>query len=171
MKEFLILGNSTELMHIAADDIRYIKPDKDTSNYSTIFLPNNKEILVYMQIGKVFDAIQEYLPLNRKNFTRVGRSLIVNKTYISNINLTKVQITLTNKYTDGFCIGYIMGHSDGKSEKEPLINMGNAQTEDILHAPRPHLEELKNKLEGKKRGEIIKQFIFKQKNNNQRCRS
>ncbi len=60
-----------------------------------------------------------------------------------------------------------MGYSDCKSGKKPLINMGNAQTEDILHAPRPHLEDLKNKLEGKKRRETIKQFIFKQKNNNQ----
>ncbi len=167
MKEFLILRNSTHLLHIAADDIRYIISDKDTSKYSTIFLPNDKKILVTMQIGKVDDAIKEYLPLNRKNFTRVGRSLIVNKTYISDIDLTNVQITLTNKYTDGFYMGYIMGYSDCKSGKKPLINMGNAQTEDILHAPRPHLEDLKNKLEGKKRRETIKQFIFKQKNNNQ----
>ncbi len=167
MKEFLILSNSIELKHIAADDIRYIVPDEDTANYSIIFLPNDKKILVTMQIGKVYDAIQEYLPLNRKNFARVGRSLIVNKTYIFRINLTKQQIILSNKHTDGFYLGYITGYSDAKSDKKPLISMDNAQTEDILPAPRPHLEELKNKLDGKKRRKIIKPLLFTQKKDNQ----
>lgn len=151
MAEFLILGNSIEMMHIASDDICYITPDVDTPNYSNIYLTYGKKILVTMQIGKVYDAIKEHLPSDCKNFKRIGRSLIVNKTHIFSINLTKQQIILSDKRIDGFSAGYTTGYRDAQVNRDPLININTPLASNILTAPREHLKELKDNIENRKK--------------------
>ncbi|MBO7134270.1 MAG: LytTR family transcriptional regulator DNA-binding domain-containing protein [Bacteroidales bacterium] len=150
MAEFLILGNSVEMMHIASEDICYISPDVDNPNYSNIFLTYGKKILVTMQLGKVYEAIKKYLPSDYKNFERIGRSLIVNKIYIISINLTKQQIILSDNRIDGFSAGYTTGYRDAQYEKEPLININVAPAKKILTAPKQHLKELKDNIENGK---------------------
>jgi DNA-binding LytR/AlgR family response regulator len=119
MKEFLILGNTRELYHIDSADIWYVSADGD---YSDIFLTNGKRIPVTMQIGEVKKTIDKFLPQHHNDFKRIGRSLIINKIYLFNINLTEQKLVLSDKQ-----------NMNGK----------------VLESSKDSLKEIKNELEKK----------------------
>lgn len=81
--EWLRISTSTELVRVATDEIVYVRAD---GNYSDLVLTNGKSRKMTFQLH-FFDEVFQQLQNNI--FTRVGRSLIVNKRYIHVINLSE----------------------------------------------------------------------------------
>ena len=81
--EWLRISTSTELVRVATDEIVYVRAD---GNYSDLVLTNGKSRKMTFQLH-FFDEVFQQLQNNV--FTKVGRSLIVNKRYIHVINLTE----------------------------------------------------------------------------------
>lgn len=119
MCDFLIIGNTREIRHIAADDIWYISAEGD---YSTLFLTNGGSVQVIMQLGKVEEVIKKSLPNSCHNFHRVGRSLIINRLYLKGIDLSKQELVLADRrqecYVEAFAAGYAAGYSRGAKDAQ-----------------------------------------------------
>ena len=77
MKRQLIICNTTELVRLYADDIVYIKADR---NYSIFYLVGGEERNVLIQLGET-EAMMN-TQVGGGIFIRIGRSLIINRNYI-----------------------------------------------------------------------------------------
>jgi DNA-binding LytR/AlgR family response regulator len=91
MKRQIVICNTVELVCLDAEDIICIEAD---GNYSTIYLRGGEKRFVLFQLGQMERLIGERLTEEAKAFIRIGRSLIINRTYIYYINLNKQQIIL-----------------------------------------------------------------------------
>lgn len=87
---WLKISNSTELNRFQTDDIVFIHAD---GNYSDIALVNGKSRKLTLQLQNFDRMLQE---LDGYKFTRVGRSLIVNKNYIESISLPDQRLRLNS---------------------------------------------------------------------------
>ena len=93
MKEYLVISTSVDLMRTASEDIVFISSD---GNYSSFVFTYGESRVVTMQLGQVERLLAEQLTQNGANFIRIGKSLIINRTFISYINLTKQQLVLSD---------------------------------------------------------------------------
>ena len=93
--EWLRISTSTELVRVATDEIVYVRAD---GNYSDLVLTNGKSRKMTFQLH-FFDEVFQQLQNNM--FTRVGRSLIVNKRYIHVINLTDQMLIFSGQQIKG----------------------------------------------------------------------
>lgn len=147
MRDFLRLGNSVEMKYIASDDIWYFSSDSDDSNYSTLYLTDGSEIPVFKQLGKVKDLIEKS---GNKDFARVGRRYIINKTYLSRINVPKQEVELTVKHKEGFregySVGYATGYSDGQSGRYSSMVAETHSKEVVLNVSREAIKGLLKEL-------------------------
>lgn len=148
MRDFLKLGNSVEMRYIASDDIWYFSSDSDDKNYSTLYLTDGSEIPVFMQLGKVEDLIYRS---GNKDFARVGKRYIINKTYLSRINVPKQQVELSVKHTEGFkegySVGYVAGYSDAHSGRELSAATDSPSKKITLKVSEKSIKILKAELE------------------------
>lgn len=87
--EWLKISTSTELVRVQTEDIVFVHAD---GNYSEILLYNGKKHTMTFQLHFFNDCFQR---LKNNFFVRVGRSLIVNRNYIYQINLTDQKMILT----------------------------------------------------------------------------
>ena len=79
--EWLKITTSTELVMVAVDEIVYIIAD---GNYCDLMLANGTSHKMTFQLHYFEDYFQK---LSHNTFSRVGRSLIVNKRHIRVINV------------------------------------------------------------------------------------
>ena len=93
MQEYLVISTSVDLMRAASEDIVFISSD---GNYSSFVFTYGESRVVTMQLGQVERLLAEQLPHSGANFIRIGKSLIINRTFISYINLTKQQLVLSD---------------------------------------------------------------------------
>jgi DNA-binding LytR/AlgR family response regulator len=93
--EWLRISTSTELVRVATDEIVYVRAD---GNYSDLVLTNGKSRKITFQLH-FFDEVFQQLQNNM--FTRVGRSLIVNRRYIHVINLTEQMLIFSGQQIKG----------------------------------------------------------------------
>lgn len=93
MKKQLILPTSTELVRIAPERIVYIASD---GNYSTLMQADNEMRLLSFQLGQIEKMIGEQLGSDGNIFIRIGKSLIINRSYIYYINLPKQKLSLSD---------------------------------------------------------------------------
>lgn len=97
--EWLRISTSTELVRVLTDDIVFVHAD---GNYSEVMLYNGKMHTMTFQLHYFNDI---FLRLKNNFFVRVGRSLIVNKNYIYQINLTDQKMILTGgKLSDEYTV-------------------------------------------------------------------
>ena len=79
--EWLKISTTTEIVRVAVDEIVYILAD---GNYCDLMLANNSSHKMTFQLH----YFEEYFQKLRNNpFSRVGRSLIVNKRHIRVVNV------------------------------------------------------------------------------------
>lgn len=79
--EFLKIETSTELVRIAVDEIVYVMAD---GNYSNLMLANGTTHTMTFQLH----YFEEYFnKLSHNTFSRVGRSLLVNKRHVRVVNV------------------------------------------------------------------------------------
>lgn len=93
MSEYLIISTSVDLVRVAADEIVFVSSD---GNYSTFVFTYGESRVVTMQLGQVERLLSEQLEQSGANFVRIGKSLIINRTMISYINITKQQLVLSD---------------------------------------------------------------------------
>ena len=96
MKEYLVISTSVDLMRAASEDIVFISSD---GNYSSFVFTYGESRVVTMQLGQVERLLAEQLTQSGANFIRIGKSLIINRTFISYINLTKQQLVLSDGHS------------------------------------------------------------------------
>lgn len=100
MDEFLTISTSIDMIILSYRDIVHITSD---GNYSTITIDGGDNFTVSRQLGYMEKAISGQLTVHRRNFVRIGKSLIVNVAYITYVNVPKQTIVMydtnKNKYT------------------------------------------------------------------------
>lgn len=86
MKDYLIIRKGMELRRVASNSIMYVVADY---NYSVFHLFHDENFIMPMSLKEVESLMAEQLCSNAKVFVRMGRSLIVNVSYLYYINLSK----------------------------------------------------------------------------------
>ena len=93
MRRYIIISRGTELLRIPADRLMFVSSD---GNYSNITTEDGRTKLVTIQLGQIEDILQEQLSDAESNFLRLGRSLIINTSYIYFIDISKQELILSN---------------------------------------------------------------------------
>ena len=93
MKKQLIISTSIDLVRIAPDNIVYIASD---GNYSTLVQTDNEVRMLSYQLGQIEKMISSQLGSEGNIFIRIGKSLIINRSYIYYINIPKQKLILSD---------------------------------------------------------------------------
>lgn len=111
MSRFIVITTATELVRIATERIVCISSD---GNYSTLMQTDGMSRTVTYQLGQLEDMIGDQLGKRDTTFIRVGKSVIINRSYIHYINIPKQLLVLSDLAT--------FNHSVSAS-KEALKNL------------------------------------------------
>lgn len=93
MKKYLVISTSTDLVRIAPENIVFISSD---GNYSTLVLANDDTKVLTLQLGQVERLIESHLGKDGNTFIRIGRSHIINRSYIYYINVPRQKLVLSD---------------------------------------------------------------------------
>lgn len=93
MKKQLIISTTIDLVRIAPDRVVYISAD---GNYSTLVQADNEKHVLSYQLGQIEKMISSQLGSEGNIFIRIGKSLIINRSYISYINVPKQKLVLSD---------------------------------------------------------------------------
>lgn len=93
MKRQLVISTSIDLVRIAPERVVYIVSD---GNYSTIVQTDGEVRMVSYQLGQIEKMISSQLGSEGNIFIRIGKSLIINRSYIYYINIPKQKIILSD---------------------------------------------------------------------------
>lgn len=96
MKKYFVISTSIDLVRVAPEKVVFISSD---GNYSTLMQANGESRVLTYQLGQVADMISAQLGSEGKVFIRVGKSLIINYSYIYYINIPKQRIILSDMST------------------------------------------------------------------------
>lgn len=100
MNEFLIISTSIDVIRLRYSDILNIVAE---GNYSRITINGGGLFMATKQLGQIERLIETQLASNSRNFIRIGKSLIVNRSFINYVNIPKQKIIMYdahhNKYT------------------------------------------------------------------------
>ena len=111
MSRFIVITTATELVRIATERIVCISSD---GHYSTLMQTDGMSRTVTYQLGQLEDMIGDQLGKRDTTFIRVGKSVIINRSYIHYINIPKQRLVLSDLAT--------FNHSVSAS-KEALKNL------------------------------------------------
>lgn len=93
MKKSLLISTSLDLVRIAPERIVYIASD---GNYSTMVQTDNEVRMLSYQLGQMEKMISSQLGSEGNVFIRIGKSLIINSSYIYYINIAKQKLILSD---------------------------------------------------------------------------
>ena len=91
--KILIISNSNELVRVKPERIVYVESD---GNYSTLVLHDKTELVFTMNLAHCQQMLEEQLGKDAMIFIRLGKQLIVNRTYIFKVNPQKQQLVMSN---------------------------------------------------------------------------
>ena len=89
----LIISNANELVRIKPERVVYVESD---GNYSTMVLHDKTELVFTMNLAHCQQMLEEQLGKDAMIFIRLGKQLIVNRTYIFKVNPQKQQLVMSN---------------------------------------------------------------------------
>lgn len=89
----LIIATSVDLVRIAPEGIVYISSD---GNYSTLVQADGETRTLSFQLGQIETLISHQLDTEGRCFIRIGKSLIINRSYIYYINVAKQKLILSD---------------------------------------------------------------------------
>ena len=92
-KRQLIFPTSIDLVRIAPERIVYISSD---GNYSTLVQADGEVRMLSFQLGQIEKMIADQLGSEGNRFIRIGKSLIINHSYIYYINVPKQKLVLSD---------------------------------------------------------------------------
>ena len=93
MKKQLVISTSIGLVCIAPERIVYISSD---GNYSTLVQTDNEARMLSYQLGQIEKMISSQLGNEGNIFIRIGKSLIINRSYIYYLNIPKQKLILSD---------------------------------------------------------------------------
>ena len=93
MKRQLIISTSIDLVRIAPDRIVYISSD---GNYSSLVQTDGETRVLSYQLGQIERMMSCQLGSEGNSFIRLGKSLIINRSYIYYINIPKQKLMLSD---------------------------------------------------------------------------
>lgn len=93
MGKNLVFTTSAELIRVPADAVVFIEAD---GNYSSITLADGGEYVLTVQLGQMEKRISEMVDDGDNRFVRIGKSLIVNRDFITFINPSRQKIVLSD---------------------------------------------------------------------------
>ena len=93
MNRRIVFTTSTELLRIPADSVVYITAD---GNYSAITLADGGNYTLTQQLGHIERHIAGVLQRDDNRFIRIGKSLIVNRDFITFINPQRQKMILSD---------------------------------------------------------------------------
>lgn len=91
--KYLIVTTSNDLVRIAPDCIIYVASD---GNYSTLVQTDGEMRMLSYQLGQIEKMIATQLGAEGNMFIRIGKSLIINRSYIYYINVPKQKLILSD---------------------------------------------------------------------------
>ncbi|MDR0758155.1 MAG: LytTR family transcriptional regulator [Tannerella sp.] len=91
MDKYLIIKTRDEFLRIRLQDILYFEADR---NYTKLLLSEGLQFTFAINIGKIEEMFQTQYLDSQSILIRVGKSFIVNKSYILQINLPKQKLLL-----------------------------------------------------------------------------
>lgn len=92
-KRQLVIPTSIDLVRIAPDRVVYISSD---GNYSTLVQADGEMRMLSFQLGQIEKMIADQLGREGNTFIRIGKSLIINRSYIYYINVPKQKLVLSD---------------------------------------------------------------------------
>ena len=101
MKKYLVISTSIDLVRIAPESIVYVASD---GNYSTLVQVDKEKRLLTFQLGQIEKMIEAQLGSEGNQFIRIGKSLIINRSYIYYINVSKQKLILSNASTFNYIV-------------------------------------------------------------------
>jgi len=93
MRKDLLFITSTELIRVPSEAVVFITAD---GNYSAITMADGSNYVLTMQLGQIEKHIAEMVEDNDNRFIRIGKSLIVNRYFITFINPARQKLTLSD---------------------------------------------------------------------------
>lgn len=91
MDRYLMIKTRDELLRIKIGQILYFEADR---NYTKLLLSNGIQFTFAINIGKIEELLEKQVSGNNDMLVRVGKSHIINKTHILQINLPKQKLLL-----------------------------------------------------------------------------
>lgn len=91
MDRYLIIKTRDELLRIRISNILYLEADR---NYTKLLLTEGVQFTFAINIGKIEGMLDTQASESRSQLIRVGKSYIINKNYILQINLPKQKLLL-----------------------------------------------------------------------------
>lgn len=91
MDRYLIIKTRDELLRIRISNILYLEADR---NYTKLLLTEGIQFTFAINIGKIEGMLDTQASDSRAQLVRVGKSYIINKNYILQINLPKQKLLL-----------------------------------------------------------------------------
>ncbi|MDR2918139.1 MAG: LytTR family transcriptional regulator [Tannerella sp.] len=91
MDKYLIIKTRDEFLRIKINDILYLEADR---NYTKLMLTEGIQFTFAINIGKIEEMFERQVLESKKMLVRVGKSFIINKNYILQINLPKQKLLL-----------------------------------------------------------------------------
>lgn len=96
MERQLIFSTSTELVRVPARSVVCITAD---GNYSVISTADNENFMLTLQLGQIERAISTMVDADDTRFIRIGKSLIINRDYVTRIDLRQQRLLMSDCHT------------------------------------------------------------------------
>ena len=107
---------------LIAVDFERVAVIQANGNYTRVIYINKHEVTLSMGITKLSETIQKH-EFHTAHFIRIGRSCIINHTFLERIDIARQLIVLTD--CDGYEIRLNASKQVLKSYKSSLINVKN----------------------------------------------
>jgi len=91
MDRYLIIKTRDEFLRIKINDILYLEADR---NYTKLLLTEGIQFTFAINLGKIEEMLDDQVTDAKSMLTRVGKSYIINKNYILQINLPRQKLLL-----------------------------------------------------------------------------
>lgn len=98
----LCINSRDELFVLDLDKVAYIQA---SGNYSRIVYIGGMQMMITLGLSKLEGMIKMIVPKDcRSPFVRLGRSLLVNQTYLTHINVLKQRLTLSDNQEHSYVL-------------------------------------------------------------------
>ena len=93
MSKVIVISNSNELVRVKPERVVYVESD---GNYSTMVLHDKTKHMFTMNLAHCQQLIEKQLGKEAETFIRIGKQLIVNRTYIFKININQQKLIMAD---------------------------------------------------------------------------
>ena len=98
----LCINSRDELFVLDLDKVAYRQA---SGNYSRIVYIGGMQMMITLGLSKLEGMIKMIVPKDRRSpFVRLGRSLLVNQTYLTHINVLKQRLTLSDNQEHSYVL-------------------------------------------------------------------